>query len=127
MKPQARALSILLVSLCTAAAAQVPDVTISVLMDRYAVGSRAYDDLEALDRDVKAMRPQAITIVACGSSAGPGVKAVGHRFRALPLTIVPRLDEEYPCSRPLLTPAGLRDRRASTDAEVQRYWESLLP
>ena len=127
MKAQARALSIALVSLCTAAAAQVPEVTVSVLMDRYAVGSRAFDDLGALEREVMAARPSAITIVACGSSAGPGVKAVGHRFRALPLTIVPRLDEEFPCSRPLLTPAGLRERRAPTDAQVQRYWESIAP
>lgn len=127
MKHQTRALLVVLASLCTGAAAQGSDVSITVFMDHYAVGRRAFSDLEALEREVMTMRPATIQIVACGPSADSGVKAVGHRFRALPLNIIPRHEKEDPCSRPLLTPAGLRAARESTPEDVRRYWESIAP
>ena len=125
-----RAFAAAILCACGTAAAQIPSATITVVDDRYAVGSRSFGDLNTLERELRPFQPAAISVIACGSSNGRAVKAIAHRFRHVPVTIVPRLEDEAPCTNPILVPASHGPAQRPTgidDAEVDRYWSTLKP
>jgi hypothetical protein len=110
-----------------------PDgVTIVVFADRYVVGDRAFDDLNALEKHITATHFRGVKILVCGAKATRALKAVVHRFRQVPVQIrVPDADEPECFSKA----AGVMPVRGGTgprpfgidDEAVERYWRDLMP
>ncbi len=117
------------------AAAQAPDLFVTVLADRYIVNGQAYDDLNELDRAVTALRPGAVRLYACGSGATRAQMGAAHRFhdRYLELRILDETAAQCrvrvalaPQARPVAVRSGLPPYGID-DAEVARWWMDMVP
>lgn len=126
------ALALSLAGAVAGAAAQEPTLIRIVLIDgQYLLGSRAFDELSALERAVRSRSPRAVQLDACGSAAADGLKAAAHRLAHLTLHLRMLDRADAACAvRPLATDTTLRSGpRPSTrdDAAVDAYWRRVMP
>lgn len=122
------------IALGTAAATPLfpASVAVTVLADRYAVGDSGFHSLQALESHLKGIKPQALRVQACGPSTIQRWKAVVHRFRDLPIeprVLYPNERECSPARLLAIRAASRADQPAADmdDAEVNRYWQELIP
>jgi hypothetical protein len=116
-------------TLVSAAATMTQDGTIAVHARHYAVGGRAYTDLDQLEATVKAMRPASVRIVACEPAATRAWLAAVQRFDSLPLQLE-GVDASAPACGPASMPVGTSAAVSPTgidDKVVNRYWEQRMP
>lgn len=118
-----------------AAAAQAPDVFITVFSEHYVVNGRIVDNLGALEGAVGPVRPGAVRLYACGEGTARAQMAAAHRFRDRYLELRV-LDAAEPQCRPATAAAPRAiavthrsgERRYGIDDEtVTRWWYSMMP
>jgi len=116
------------------AAAQAPDVFVTVFADKYVVNGRVVDDIGALERAVASMSPGAVRLYACGEGTARAQMAAAHslRDRYLELRV---LDEAAPQCRAASAAARATavmyrsgERPYGIDDEaVARWWYAMMP
>jgi hypothetical protein len=117
------------------AAAQAPDVFVTVFAEHYVVNGRSVDDLDALESAIGAVRPGAVRLYACGDGTARAQLAAAHRFRDRYLELRV-LDESAPQCRSTSAAAGQALAVASRagrkpygidDVAVAQWWYDMMP
>jgi hypothetical protein len=117
------------------AAAQAPDVFVTVYAEHYVVDGRSVDDLDALERAIGAARPGAVRLYACGDGTARAQLAAAHRFRDRYLELR-LLDASAPQCRSTSAAAGQPLAVASRagkkpygidDVAVAKWWYDMMP
>jgi len=96
----------------------------------YIVGGVAFDDLDALEAAVRAMKPKSLHMNACGGNAAQALQAATVRFRDLPLHL-----QVFDVSSPICNIAVARRASQSSaliptgidESAVKRYWSEVTP
>lgn len=125
------ALGLVAAALAGAQRAAAP-VRITVLADRYIVASRAFDDLDLLEKHITAIRARGISLLACGPNVTRSLKAAVHRFRHLPVQMSVLEADEPECSSAVAVWIPVRQRvdrrpRGIDEEAVELYWRDLVP
>lgn len=107
------------------------DLTVTVFADHFVVADRSLDELDRLADVVTSMRPNGVTLNACGPGVTGSLMAAAHRFQTLPLRINVLGADERACSAASNAPAmAMRVRQGPTsmkDPAVDAYWARLMP
>lgn len=103
-------------------------VTVTVHATHFAVGSRAFDNVDDLGAALDEMRPRSIGVDACGPGTTRALMAVAYRLRDRPLHLRVHDRDDAVCAgqAPVALTVGERGLRID-DAAVDRYWRSIAP
>lgn len=126
-------------ALCTLvagpAAAQVPDVFVTVFAEHFVMNGRIIDDIGALESAILPMRPGSVRLYACGSGTARAQMTAAHRFRDRYLELRV-LDDSAPQCRTSMASvtrtvaltyrAGERPNGIDDEA-VALWWYSMMP
>ena len=116
---------------CPVAAQSSQPTFIVVQNDHYARASTTFNDLDELERTVRAAKVQAVVLQICGAQASRSLRAASHRFAELPQRLQVLGPELPECSaRPQMMRVSQSTRSGPSgidDALVERYWQQLMP
>jgi hypothetical protein len=129
------AASVALALAAPGASAQAPDVFITVFAGHFVAGGKSYDDLDALEVAVRAQRPGAVRLYACGSGTARAQMAAAHRFRQnyLELRVLDAADPPCRTSSAAAAQAMTVAQRTGTppygidEVAVAQWWYAMMP
>jgi hypothetical protein len=104
---------------------------IAVYDEVYRFRGSQFEDLDALETQVRAASPRVIEIDICGTSTARALKSAAHRFRDRPLLLRVN-DQNDPTCALAAQPMRVSQRAGGgptgiDDAAVADYWRQVIP
>ena len=117
----------------TSAQTLTSPLSVAIFAEHYVLEGRVIDDLYVLESSVRALRPRAVRLDACGSGTERAQRAAAHRLRHLYLELRV-VDAASPdCPSPGAAQAVQVGQRNGArpygidDAAVDKWWHQSMP